>query len=139
MTEKSCLSVWKAEVQAPGRILRLYGNELGRISIYGMHNMKFWPTSERTGQIILITKGNDMKKGMRIAAAVMAAAFSMTVLAGCGKSENATPEGLEIGRAQAVQAEAAGVPCHTVKDSGDDGSGSRFSGKQQRGRDSGCF
>ena len=24
-----------------------------------------------------------------------------------------TPEGLEIGRAQAVQAEAAGVPCHT--------------------------
>ena len=25
----------------------------------------------------------------------------------------ATPEGLEIGRAQAVQAEAAGVPCHT--------------------------
>ena len=25
----------------------------------------------------------------------------------------ATPEGLEIGRAQAVQAEAAGVACHT--------------------------
>ncbi|MBQ1754628.1 MAG: AAA family ATPase, partial [Bacteroidales bacterium] len=25
----------------------------------------------------------------------------------------ATPDGLEIGRAQAVQAEAAGVPCHT--------------------------
>ena len=25
----------------------------------------------------------------------------------------ATPEGLEIGRAQAVQAEAAGLPCHT--------------------------
>ena len=25
----------------------------------------------------------------------------------------ATPQGLEIGRAQAVQAEAAGVPCHT--------------------------
>ena len=25
----------------------------------------------------------------------------------------ATPEGLEIGRAQAVQAKAAGVPCHT--------------------------
>ena len=24
-----------------------------------------------------------------------------------------TPEGLEIGRAQAVQAEAAGIPCHT--------------------------
>ena len=24
----------------------------------------------------------------------------------------ATPEGLEIGRAQAVQAEAAGIPCH---------------------------
>ena len=24
-----------------------------------------------------------------------------------------TPDGLEIGRAQAVQAEAAGVPCHT--------------------------
>ena len=64
------------------------------------YNMKFWLTSERAGQIILITKGNDMKKGMRIAAAVMAAAFSMTVLAGCG---------------------------------------SRFSGKQQRGRDSGCF
>ena len=40
----------------------------------------------------LITKGNDMKKGMRIAAAVMAAAFSMTVLAGCGKSETKTAE-----------------------------------------------
>ena len=26
----------------------------------------------------------------------------------------ATPEGLEIGRAQAVQAEAAGIPCHTA-------------------------
>ncbi|NTV46426.1 MAG: cobyric acid synthase, partial [Chlorobiales bacterium] len=25
----------------------------------------------------------------------------------------ATPEGFEIGRAQAVQAEAAGIPCHT--------------------------
>ena len=25
----------------------------------------------------------------------------------------ATPDGLEIGRAQATQAEAAGVPCHT--------------------------
>ncbi|MDR1699660.1 MAG: cobyric acid synthase, partial [Lachnoclostridium sp.] len=25
----------------------------------------------------------------------------------------ATPDGLEIGRAQAVQAEAAGIPCHT--------------------------
>ena len=73
--------------------------------------MKFWLTSERAGQIILITKGNDMKKGMRIAAAVMAAAFSMTVLAGCGKRRD--------------------------KDSGDDGSG--FSGQQQRGRDSGCF
>lgn len=56
------------------------------------HNMKFWLTSERAGQIILITKGNDMKKGMRIAAAVMAAAFSMTVLAGCGKSETKTAE-----------------------------------------------
>ena len=73
--------------------------------------MKFWLTSERAGQIILITKGNDMKKGMRIAAAVMAAAFSMTVLAGCGKSETKTAET----------------------------SGSRFSGKQQRGGDSGCF
>ena len=40
----------------------------------------------------MITKGNDMKKGMRIAAAVMAAAFSMTVLAGCGKSETKTAE-----------------------------------------------
>ena len=54
--------------------------------------MKFWLTSERAGQIILITKGNDMKKGMRIAAAVMAAAFSMTVFAGCGKSETKTAE-----------------------------------------------
>ena len=33
-----------------------------------------------------------MKKGMRIAVAVMAAAFSMTVLAGCGKSETKTAE-----------------------------------------------
>ena len=29
----------------------------------------------------------------------------------------ATPEGLEIGRAQAVQAEAAGIPCHTDRKS----------------------
>ena len=56
------------------------------------YNMKFWLTSERAGQIILITKGNDMKKGMRIAAAEMAAAFRMTVLAGCGKSETKTAE-----------------------------------------------
>ena len=74
--------------------------------------MKFWLTSERAGQIILITKGNDMKKGMRIAAAVMAAAFSMTVLAGCGKSETKTAETTAA---------------------------SRFSGQQQRGRDSGYF
>ena len=33
-----------------------------------------------------------MKKGMRIAAAVMAAALSMTALAGCGKTETKTAE-----------------------------------------------
>ena len=52
-----------------------------------------------------------MKKGMRIAAAVMAAAFSMTVLAGCGKSETKTAET----------------------------TASRFSGQQQRGRDNSSF
>ena len=69
--------------------------------------MKFWMTSERAGQIILITKGNDMKKGMRIAAAVMAAAFSMTVLAGCGKSETKTAETTAAAAASAENSSAA--------------------------------
>ena len=71
------------------------------------HNMKFWLTSERAGQIILITKGNDMKKGMRIAAAVMAAAFSMTVLAGCGKSETKTAETTAAAAASAENSSVA--------------------------------
>ena len=47
----------------------------------------------------------------------------------------ATPEGLEIGRAQAVQAEAAGIPCHTdmnpllLKPSSDHTSQVLFNGK----------
>lgn len=48
-----------------------------------------------------------MKKGMRIAAAVMAAAFSMTVLAGCGKSETKTAETTAAAPASAENSSAA--------------------------------
>ena len=48
-----------------------------------------------------------MKKGMRIAAAVMAAAFSMTVLAGCGKSETKTAETTAAAAASAENSSAA--------------------------------
>ena len=48
-----------------------------------------------------------MKKGMRIAAAVMAAAFSMTVLAGCGKSETKTAETTAAAAASAENSSVA--------------------------------
>ncbi len=48
-----------------------------------------------------------MKKGMRIAAAVMAAALSMTALAGCGKSETKTSETTAAVAASAESGSAA--------------------------------
>lgn len=74
--------------------------------------------SERLHPVMFAGTGSDVGKS------VIAAAFCRIFLQdgyrpAPFKAQNmalnsfATPEGLEIGRAQAVQAEAAGVPCHT--------------------------
>ena len=68
----------------------------------------------------LILAGNASDVGKRIIAAAFCRIFLQDGYHPAPfKAQNmalnsyATPEGLEIGRAQAVQAEAAGVPCHT--------------------------
>ena len=84
-------------------------------------------THQRLHPVMFAGTGSDVGKS------VVAAAFCRSVVAAAFcrifkqdgyspapfKAQNmalnsfATPEGYEIGRAQAVQAEAAGIPCHT--------------------------
>lgn len=72
----------------------------------------------RTKAIMFAGTGSDV--GKSVLAAAFCRIFKQDGLSPAPfKAQNmalnsyATPEGLEIGRAQAVQAEAAGIPCHT--------------------------
>jgi len=74
--------------------------------------------SERLHPVMLAGTGSDVGKSV-LAAALCRIFLQDGYRPAPFKAQNmalnsyATPEGLEIGRAQAVQAEAAGVPCHT--------------------------
>ena len=61
---------------------------------------------KRLHPLMLAGTGSDV--GKSVLATALCRIFLQDAL-----NSYATPEGLEIGRAQAVQAEAAGVPCHT--------------------------
>ncbi len=68
-------------------------------------------SSERTvnkklNSVMFAGTGSDVGKS------IVAAAFCR-IFQNMALNSYATPDGLEIGRAQAVQAEAAGIPCHT--------------------------
>ena len=74
--------------------------------------------SNRLHPVMLAGTGSDVGKSV-IAAALCRIFKQDGYLPAPFKAQNmalnsyATPEGFEIGRAQAVQAEAAGIPCHT--------------------------
>ena len=75
-------------------------------------------TLKRLHPVMLAGTGSDV--GKSVVAAALCRIFKQDGYTPAPfKAQNmalnsyATPEGLEIGRAQAVQAEAAGIPCHT--------------------------
>lgn len=117
MRDKNIISVSLSKVFLPLNLLKTAESSLGpRISSYFCIIME--QQRKRLHPIMFAGTGSDVGKS------VIAAAFCR-IFRQDGyhpapfKAQNmalnsyATPDGLEIGRAQAVQAEAAGVPCHT--------------------------